>query len=194
MRGTVSPFKINIINQLKFITMKFISNYQEKYIEATNKAELIRIIKDLEKEGFSLYKDIGEDYGGIDGDKDYEGNIYTVFMIKSDGAYIEGEMIDGINLPSSIIEKLKEFNIPEILSKLTPEEKIILEHAIEISNNAKEVSNEFIPFQSCPHCQGDGTVFVREWNGSASSISSGPQSCPVCNGARVIPMYRQPKN
>jgi len=50
----------------------------------------------------------------------------------------------------------------------------------------------YIPYQLCPKCNGDGTVLVQNWNQHETSISGGLQTCNLCNGAKIIPMYEHP--
>ena len=49
-----------------------------------------------------------------------------------------------------------------------------------------------VPYQLCPKCGGDGVVLVQNWYGSPTSISSGTQTCDVCDGNKIIPMYIVP--
>ena len=49
-----------------------------------------------------------------------------------------------------------------------------------------------VPYQLCPKCGGDGTVMVKNWNGSNTSISNGLQTCNLCGGAMIIPMHILP--
>ncbi len=68
--------------------------------------------------------------------------------------------------------------------------------ASEEKYNGLPASQEhYVPYQKCPKCDGQGTVSkppylagdVHQW--SASSLSF---SCDVCNGAKIIPMFKQP--
>lgn len=59
--------------------------------------------------------------------------------------------------------------------------------------NQKQIPDT-IPYQLCPKCGGDGIVLVQNWFGSPTSISSGTDTCNLCNGAMIIPMYVLPKN
>lgn len=53
-------------------------------------------------------------------------------------------------------------------------------------------TQECVPYQMCPKCNGQGIVSkppyiagdVYHWSGSASSFT-----CDVCNGAKIIPMH-----
>lgn len=49
-----------------------------------------------------------------------------------------------------------------------------------------------IPYQVCPLCKGDGTIFMTPIiNGT--SVTTGSHTCDVCGGARIIPMYVIPR-
>lgn len=45
-----------------------------------------------------------------------------------------------------------------------------------------------VPYQLCPKCNGEGTVMVNTYNGSPTSLTSGPIICDVCKGEKLIPM------
>ena len=53
---------------------------------------------------------------------------------------------------------------------------------------------KYIPYQKCPKCDGQGTVSkppwiagdVYEWTYSSSIFP-----CDICNGAKIIPMYKE---
>lgn len=49
---------------------------------------------------------------------------------------------------------------------------------------------KYVPYQICPKCQGDGTVFIHACHGSETSFSSGPHTCDLCKGEKVIPMHK----
>lgn len=50
-------------------------------------------------------------------------------------------------------------------------------------------SGLYVPYQLCPKCNGDKTVFVQQWGGSETSVTSGPQTCDICGGVGVMPMH-----
>lgn len=52
-----------------------------------------------------------------------------------------------------------------------------------------ETTINYVPYQLCPKCQGDGQVMVQQWNQSPTSITNGPTTCDVCNGAKIIAMH-----
>jgi DnaJ-class molecular chaperone len=49
-----------------------------------------------------------------------------------------------------------------------------------------ERKDGYVPFQLCPKCNGQGTVFKPSWYNTTTS--TGPYPCDVCNGAKIIPM------
>ena len=60
---------------------------------------------------------------------------------------------------------------------------------------AKKIKNlckksEYVPYQLCPKCNGNKMVFVQNWDGKNVTIASGMQTCDICNGTGVIPMYK----
>ena len=57
------------------------------------------------------------------------------------------------------------------------------------SENCCGTGPTVVPYQLCPKCNGDGTVFVNNWNGSLTAFSSGLQTCDLCHGTKVIPMH-----
>jgi hypothetical protein len=64
-------------------------------------------------------------------------------------------------------------------------------HFCSCKHESKEV--QFIPYQVCPKCNGQGIVTipdhvvgnVSEWISDKSSYP-----CNVCNGAKIIPMFK----
>lgn len=48
---------------------------------------------------------------------------------------------------------------------------------------------EYIPYQKCPKCDAKGTVHIAVLN-TTGGIG---QICDVCNGAKIIPMYKNTK-
>lgn len=47
----------------------------------------------------------------------------------------------------------------------------------------KNKSQSFVPYQCCPECNGGGQVRIE---GCVLPIY---QTCKVCNGTKIIPMY-----
>lgn len=48
----------------------------------------------------------------------------------------------------------------------------------------KEINTQFIPYQVCPRCYGEGNIAPTK------SFSQFPfQTCDVCHGNQIIPMY-----
>ena len=68
---------------------------------------------------------------------------------------------------------------------------VIMEKCIKgigkMKKNKKTI--QYIPYQLCPKCNGNGKILINNWYGSPTSISSGFETCNLCHGAMVIPMY-----
>jgi hypothetical protein len=47
---------------------------------------------------------------------------------------------------------------------------------------------QYVPYQLCPKCNGEGEVLKNVLCGSPTSISSGFETCNLCHGKMVIPM------
>lgn len=46
-----------------------------------------------------------------------------------------------------------------------------------------------VPYQICPRCNGDGSIFNNQFSPDLTTISSGMATCDVCHGAKIIPMH-----
>jgi len=54
----------------------------------------------------------------------------------------------------------------------------------------KTRKKEYIPYQKCPICNGDGIITTKvETNNSTSGFTIKQNVCHVCNGKGIIPMY-----
>lgn len=49
--------------------------------------------------------------------------------------------------------------------------------------------NWYIPYQLCPKCGGTGEVLNDNKMVGCCGISSGVETCDLCHGNKVIPMY-----
>lgn len=68
---------------------------------------------------------------------------------------------------------------------------------VKLSNSSSPVTelndNNYVPYQLCPKCHGQGIVSkpsyvlpdVLEWTGTAVAYT-----CDVCGGAKIIPMAK----
>lgn len=46
----------------------------------------------------------------------------------------------------------------------------------------------FIPYQLCPKCDGNKTMYVNQFDPFSSNLSCKWITCNICNGAGIIPM------
>jgi hypothetical protein len=56
------------------------------------------------------------------------------------------------------------------------------------------MKTKYIPYQKCPVCEGNKKVWINQfdpWNTNSGTI--GWQTCGICGGAGIIPMYRENK-
>ena len=61
-----------------------------------------------------------------------------------------------------------------------------------LADRLTDPTEGFIPYQVCPKCNGLGEI-TQEYNiveGFVTSTYTMPLTCPVCQGAKVIPMYK----
>ena len=56
----------------------------------------------------------------------------------------------------------------------------------------KKYKFKVVPFQLCPKCNGEGTIFKGIIN-PHTTATYGHQTCDLCNGAMVIPQALIPK-
>ena len=49
---------------------------------------------------------------------------------------------------------------------------------------------QFVPFQLCPKCNGNGTAYTLTTSSNYTTTTGGV--CDLCNGAKVIPMAAIP--
>jgi len=96
-------------------------------------------------------------------------------------------------MKEKIKEKLLSRGFDELY--LQSSEKLI-DAVIEEVQRLKNDTNiaTAVPYQLCPKCQGTGEVYVQNWYGSPTSISSGAQICNICGGRGIIPMHVIPKD
>lgn len=90
-----------------------------------------------------------------------------------------------------------------ILSKITGEEGVYLTNGMVRGSDALEAmeaaraderdNKVSVPYQLCPKCNGKGQVTkppyiagdVHEWSSSSCIFT-----CDVCNGSKIIPMFK----
>jgi hypothetical protein len=86
----------------------------------------------------------------------------------------------------------KQEQLKSILSDF--EEKLLtiyeaLDLIETLFNGVSETKVKFIPYQRCPICNGEGNVMVNNCWGGGTGLTVGFETCKVCNGRLIIPMY-----
>lgn len=89
-----------------------------------------------------------------------------------------------------ILEKNEIYGNPYVYSH-----KQVINAMQEYANQEKQ-GCDFVPYQLCPKCNGQGSVSkpgwvpgdVNQWTNSAVT-----HLCDICNGAKIIPMYVLPQ-
>ena len=54
-------------------------------------------------------------------------------------------------------------------------------------DKAQPIAGEFIPYQCCPKCNGNGYVQNFQMQSTSSVLTN---MCDICGGAKIIPMFK----
>lgn len=120
---------------------------------------------------------------------DWASNLLKELMDVHSKLYCAGMALYAINVKTLVRESaLTPEPVPE------PEPSTDSNPFAEMNTELSSIKVHYIPYQKCPKCDGQGTVSkppyiagdVYQWSATQCTFT-----CDVCNGAKIIPMFKQ---